>query len=83
MFARHEGIMPAPEATHAVRGAINAALEAKKNGTSPTILFGLCGHGHFDMQAYTDYLSGKLEDKMYDQADLDKALAGLPQIAAE
>jgi tryptophan synthase beta chain len=83
MFARAEGIVPAPEATHAVRGAINAALEAKAKGTSPTILFGLCGHGHFDMQAYTDYLSGKLEDKAYDQRMLDESLAGLPRIAAE
>ena len=83
MFARTEGIVPAPEANHAVRGAINAALKAKEDGTSPVILFGLSGHGHFDMQAYTDYLSGKLEDKMYDQSALDQALAGLPQIAAE
>jgi tryptophan synthase beta chain len=82
-FARCEGIVPAPEATHAVRGAINAALEAKQKGTSPTILFGLCGHGHFDMQAYTDYLSGKLVDQSYDQAELDAALAELPRIAAE
>jgi tryptophan synthase beta chain len=82
-FARCEGIVPAPEATHAVRGAINAALDAKGKGTSPTILFGLCGHGHFDMQAYTDYLAGKLEDRGYDQAELDAALAGLPAIAAE
>jgi tryptophan synthase beta chain len=82
-FARCEGIVPAPEANHAVRGAINVALDARKKGTSPTILFGLCGHGHFDMQAYMDYLSGKLEDKSYDQAALDKALAGLPAIAAE
>jgi tryptophan synthase beta chain len=82
-FARCEGIVPAPEATHAVRGAINVALDAKRNGTSPTILFGLCGHGHFDMQAYMDYNSGKLEDKMYDQAALDRSLAGLPAIAAE
>jgi tryptophan synthase beta chain len=66
-----------------VRGAINAAIKAKENGTSSVILFGLSGHGHFDMQAYTDYLSGKLEDKMYDQSALDQALTGLPQIAAE
>jgi tryptophan synthase beta chain len=82
MFARAEGIVPAPEANHAVRGAIDAALAAKRDGTSPVILFGLCGHGHFDMQAYTDYLAGKLDDKGYDQKDLDKALAGLPQVAA-
>jgi len=83
LFARTEGIVPAPEATHAVRGAINAAIEARKNGTSPTILFGLCGHGHFDMQAYMDYMAGKLEDRMYEQSALDRALAELPAIAAE
>ena len=83
LFARTEGIVPAPEANHAVRGAINAALKAKQEGTSPTILFGLCGHGHFDMQAYMDYQSGKLEDRMYDQSALDAALEGLPKIAAE
>jgi tryptophan synthase beta chain len=81
MFARTEGIIPAPEATHAVRGAINAALDAKRDGTSPTILFGLCGHGHFDMQAYTDYMAGKLEDKVYDEGALQQALDGLPKVA--
>jgi tryptophan synthase beta chain len=83
LFARTEGIVPAPEATHAVRGAINAALKAKEEGTSPVILFGLCGHGHFDMQAYMDYHAGKLEDRMYDQAALDASLSSLPKIAAE
>jgi tryptophan synthase beta chain len=82
LFARNEGIVPAPEATHAVKGAIEEALKAKKEGTSPTILFGLCGHGHFDMQAYTDYFAGKLEDKALDQKELDAALAQLPKIAA-
>jgi len=83
LFARTEGILPAPEANHAVRGAINAALKAKEDGTSPVILFGLCGHGHFDMQAYMDYQAGKLEDRMYDQSALDASLEGLPKIAAE
>jgi tryptophan synthase beta chain len=83
LFARHEGIVPAPEAAHAVRGAINEALAAKAKGTSPVILFGLCGHGHFDMQAYMDYAAGKLEDRSYDQKALDAAFAGLPAIAAE
>jgi tryptophan synthase beta chain len=81
-FARCEGIVPAPEANHAVRGAINAALEAKKNGTSPTILFGLCGHGHFDMQAYMDYAGGKLEELSYDEQLLQASLADLPRVAA-
>ncbi len=83
LFARTEGILPAPEANHAVRGAINAAIKAKEDGTSPVILFGLCGHGHFDMQAYMDYQAGKLEDRMYDQSALDASLESLPKIAAE
>jgi tryptophan synthase beta chain len=82
MFARCEGIVPAPEATHAVKGAIDEALKAKRDGTSPTILFGLCGHGHFDMQAYMDFFAGKLEDKALDQRELDAALAQLPKVAA-
>ncbi len=83
LFAKTEGIVPAPEANHAVKGAIEAALKAKRDGTSPTILFGLCGHGHFDMQAYMDYSSGKLEDKSYDEQALQDSLAHLPKIAAE
>jgi tryptophan synthase beta chain len=83
LFAKVEGIVPAPEATHAVKGAIDAALKAKRDGTSPVILFGLCGHGHFDMTAYTDYAAGKLEDKSYDEAALQESLAGLPRLAAE
>jgi tryptophan synthase beta chain len=82
-FAKCEGIVPAPEATHAVYGGIKAALEAKRNGASPTILIGLCGHGHFDMQAYMDFAAGKLEDKSYDETALQAALAELPRIAAE
>jgi tryptophan synthase beta chain len=83
LFAKTEGIVPAPEANHAVKGAIEQALKAKRDGTSPTILFGLCGHGHFDMQAYMDYAGGKLEDKSYDEAALAASLADLPKIAAE
>ncbi|MCA6095476.1 TrpB-like pyridoxal phosphate-dependent enzyme [Streptomyces sp. SCA3-4] len=61
-FARNEGIVPAPESTHAVRVAIDEALRAKEEGQERTILFTLSGHGHFDMQAYIDYFSGKLRD---------------------
>ena len=61
-LARAEGIVPAPEANHAVKGAIDEAVKAKEEGRSPTILFNLCGHGHFDMQAYIDYFGGKLAD---------------------
>ena len=81
MFAKAEGIVPAPEANHAIKAGIEAALEAKAEGRSPTILIGLCGHGHFDMQAYIDYAAGKLEDRAYDDAELQRALAGLPMVA--
>jgi tryptophan synthase beta chain len=79
-FARHEGIVPAPEANHAVRGAIDEALKCKEEGVSRAILFNLCGHGHFDMQAYMDYFSGKLVDQNYDERELAMALAGLPSV---
>ena len=80
-FARAEGILPAPEANHAVKGAIDEALRCKQEGKPQAILFNLCGHGHFDMQAYMDYFSGKLVDQQYDEAELAMALAGLPSVA--
>ncbi|HMQ34908.1 MAG TPA: TrpB-like pyridoxal phosphate-dependent enzyme [Chloroflexaceae bacterium] len=79
-FARAEGILPAPEANHAVAGAINEALRCKEAGESKTILFNLCGHGHFDMQAYTDYMAGKLKDFEYSSEEVAMALAGLPSV---
>jgi tryptophan synthase beta chain len=82
-FARVEGVLPAPEATHAVKGAIEQALKCKAAGESKVILFNLCGHGHFDMQAYADFFAGKLTDQSYDEADLQSALAHLPPVAAE
>ena len=81
-FARAEGILPAPEANHAVKGAIDEAIRCKTEGKSKVILFNLCGHGHFDMQAYLDYFAGKLTDQSYDEAELAMALAGLPSVAA-
>jgi tryptophan synthase beta chain len=81
-FARCEGIVPAPEATHAVRAAIDEALRCKQMGKSETILFNLSGHGHFDMGAYISYFEGKLVDQKYDEGELAMALAGLPSVAA-
>ena len=81
-FARAEGILPAPEANHAVRGAIVEALRCKVEGKAQTILFNLCGHGHFDMQAYIDYHAGKLVDQSHDEAELAMALAALPSVPA-
>ena len=80
LFARTEGILPAPEANHAVKGAIDEALRCKKEGVSRAILFNFCGHGHFDMQAYMDYFAGKLTDQEYDEAELAMALSGLPSV---
>ena len=82
-FARAEGVVPAPESSHAVRGVIAEALACKEEGQSRSILFNLSGHGHFDMQAYTDYFSGQLQDVQYDKDKLNAALAELPEIAAE
>jgi len=80
MFARSEGIVPAPEANHAVKGAIEEALRCKREGKAETILFNLCGHGHFDMVAYQKYFAGALTDEKYDEAELAMALAGLPSV---
>jgi tryptophan synthase beta chain len=80
LFARSEGILPAPEANHAVKGAIAEAIRCREEGVSRAILFNLCGHGHFDMQAYMDYFAGKLKDLDYDEAELAMALAGLPSV---
>jgi tryptophan synthase beta chain len=77
-FAKAEGIIPAPEANHAVKAAIHEAEKCRESGEAKSILFNLCGHGHFDMQAYTDYLSGKLKDLEYDEGEAAMALAGLP-----
>jgi tryptophan synthase beta chain len=80
-FARIEGILPAPEANHAVKATIDEALRCKDEGSSEAILFNLCGHGHFDMQAYIDYFAGRLEDHEYSEDGVAMALAGLPTVA--
>ncbi len=80
LFARAEGIVPAPEANHAVKGAIEEALRCKREGKSEVILFNLCGHGHFDMAAYTNYFAGNLKDENYSEEELAMALAGLPSV---
>jgi len=61
-FARSEGIVPAPESSHAIKCAIDKALECKKTGDEKTILFNLSGHGHFDMSSYDSYFSGDMKD---------------------
>jgi tryptophan synthase beta chain len=73
-FARTEGLIPAPESTHAIRAAIDEALEAKKSGEKKVILFNLSGHGYFDLTAYQRYLSGQLEDYEYPAEEVKHAL---------
>ena len=79
-FARAEGIIPAPESTHAVRAAIDEALKREGGGQGPDDPLQPLGHGHFDMTAYNDYFSGKLRDLEYDPKELAMALAGLPSV---
>ncbi len=81
-FARAEGIVPAPESNHAVKGAIEEALRCKREGRSENILFCLSGHGHFDMASYQKYFAGELKDEPYDEQELAMALAGLPSVPA-
>jgi tryptophan synthase beta chain len=80
-FARTEGIVPAPESAHGIRAAIDEALDAKAKGEKRVILFNLSGHGHFDLGAYEDYLSGKLEDYDYPEEAVKEAMAKLPEVS--
>ena len=79
-FARAEGILPAPESTHAIKVAIDEALEAKEAGEARVILFNLSGHGHFDLVSYERFLQGGLEDYEYPAEKVAKALADLPSV---
>jgi tryptophan synthase beta chain len=81
-FARSEGIIPAPEPAHAIRAVIEEADAAREAGEQRVILFGLCGHGHFDLSAYDAYFAGELEDPEFSEADMDAALAALPEAPA-
>jgi len=80
MFSRAEGIIPAPETSHAIRVAIDEALDAKEKGEQRIILFNMSGHGHFDMAAYQQYYSGQLENYEYPQEAIEKAMADLPEV---
>ena len=76
-FARTEGILPAPESAHAIRAAIDEALAAREEGRPKVVLFGLSGHGHFDLGSYESYLSGKLQDYEYPGREIAAALAAI------
>jgi tryptophan synthase beta chain len=80
IFAKTEGIIPAPESTHAVRVAIDEALKCKESGEKKVIAFNLSGHGNFDLQAYDDFLSNKLNNNKLDKSQIEKSLLMLPQL---
>lgn len=80
LFARTEGIVPAPESSHAIRAAVDEAINAREEGRARTILFCLSGHGHFDMSAYDAYLAGQLQDYEYPAENIRASLANLPKV---
>ncbi len=77
LFAKTEGIIPAPEANHGIATVIAEAQKCKEEGVSKTILFNLCGHGNFDMKAYDDYFDGKIVKHELSQEKIDASIAGL------
>jgi tryptophan synthase beta chain len=79
-FAKTEGIIPAPESAHAIKGAFEEARRATEEGKEKTIVFNLSGHGHFDMAAYDDYFSGKLEDYSLSDELLEKSISSIPPV---
>jgi len=79
-FARAEGIVPAPESAHAIRAAMDEALDAKAKGEKRVVLFNLSGNGNFDMTAYEAYFSGKLEDYEYPEAAIKESMSKLPKV---
>jgi len=79
-FAHAQGIVPAPESAHAIRGAVNEAIAAREAGQERVILFGLSGHGNFDMQAYDDYLNARLPEIEFDASELEVSMAGVPEV---
>ena len=80
MFARAEGIIPAPESNHAIRACVDEALRCKETGEPKTLFFNLSGHGHFDMASYDRYFSGELEDYAYPREAIETSLAHLPKV---
>ncbi|HOJ81257.1 MAG TPA: TrpB-like pyridoxal-phosphate dependent enzyme, partial [Clostridiales bacterium] len=80
MFARSEGIVPAPESSHAIRAAIDEAVKAKEAGEEKVILFNLSGHGYFDKSSYDLYFSGNMKDVEYSRENVEKSIARLPKV---
>ena len=81
-FARSEGIIPAPEPTHAIAATIKEALHCRETGESKVILMAMCGHGHFDLPAYDKYLQGAMVDLSFAEEKLKASLAHIPQLVS-
>ena len=80
LFAKNEGIIPAPEPTHAIKAAIDEALICKETGEEKNILFNLCGHGHLDLSAYDTYFAGDMVDYSLSDEDINKAMESVPKV---
>ncbi|RLG97119.1 TrpB-like pyridoxal-phosphate dependent enzyme, partial [Candidatus Bathyarchaeota archaeon] len=80
LFAQTEGILPAPEPAHAIKAVVDEAIKCRETGEEKSLLFLLCGHGHFDIQAYDDYKNGKLAPYEYPKEKVDEALRKLKQL---
>ena len=80
IFAKTEGIIPAPETTHAIRVAIDEAIKCKDTGEKKSIVFNFSGHGHLDLGAYDAYLDGKIQDYEYPEENIKKSLEKLPKV---
>jgi tryptophan synthase beta chain len=80
MFARTEGILPAPESSHAIRAAVDEALKCKETGEEKTIVFGLTGTGYFDLVAYQKYNDGEMSDYIPTDEDIAASVAKLPKV---
>lgn len=81
-FARSEGLIPAPEPTHAIAATIREALRCRETGESKVILTAMCGHGHFDLPAYEKYLQGNMVDLTFSEERIQASMANIPHVAA-
>jgi tryptophan synthase beta chain len=81
-FARSEGLIPAPEPTHAIAATIREALRCRETGESKVILTAMCGHGHFDLPAYEKYLQGNMVDLSFSEVKIQASMANIPHVAA-
>ncbi|KAK9681566.1 hypothetical protein RND81_10G011400 [Saponaria officinalis] len=81
-FARSEGLIPAPEPTHAIAAAIREALHCKETGESKVILMAMCGHGHFDLPSYDKFLRGDLVDLSFSEERIQASLSKIPKIVS-